>query len=61
MEFNDHYVIQPAADWWDRADYLAKTGGRPVEEGLVYNSESNTAWLTCQQLADLLQQEQVEL
>ena len=61
VEFNDHYVIQPAADWWDRADYLAKTGGRPVEEGFVYNSESNTAWLTCQQLADLLQQEQVEL
>ena len=61
VEFDDHYVIQPTADWWNRVDYIAKTGGKPVKEGFVYSSDRNTTWLTCPQMAELLQRESIEI
>lgn len=61
VEFDDHYVIQPAADWWNRVDYLAKTGGRPVEEGFVYSSDRNPWWMKSEELLALLDRELIEI
>lgn len=60
-EYDDHYVIQPAADWWGREEFLASTGGRPVEEGFVYSSDRNSWWMKPEELRALLDSEPVEL
>lgn len=60
-EFDDRYVIQPAADWWNSAKYLAETGGKPVEEGFMYSSDRNPNWMQPETLRALLDREAVEL
>lgn len=60
VEFDDHYVIQPATSWWDKASYLRETGGRPVAEGFQYSSDRNAEWMSCDQLRDLLKNEIIE-
>jgi len=60
-EFDDHYVIQPATDWWNRGDYLAATGGKPVAEGFMYSSDSNPNWMQPAELRALLDSEPIEL
>lgn len=47
IEFDNHYVIEPAHPWWTPA---AHDGGRPVPEGFKYTSDDNTDWLTVPQL-----------
>lgn len=61
VEFDDRYVIQPAADWWNRADFLAQAGGRPVEEGFVYSSDRNLWWMKSEELLALLDRELIEI
>jgi UDP-N-acetylglucosamine 4,6-dehydratase len=50
LEFEDHYVIQPDLDWW-QGDGM---GGRPVPEGFRYASDSNSCWLTVEQLRKMV-------
>jgi UDP-N-acetylglucosamine 4,6-dehydratase len=53
VEYDDHYVIQPAFPWW--SDELAyETGGKPVPEGFVYASDTNGHWLTVEELRALV-------
>jgi UDP-N-acetylglucosamine 4,6-dehydratase len=61
VEFEDHYVIQPAADWWNRNKYLATTGGIAVTENFTYSSDCNPVWLQPDELRRLLNNELVEL
>ena len=61
VEFDDHYVIQPNDVWWDRADYLKTTGGKPVAEGFQYSSDTNPVWMSAEALAALLKKEAIEL
>lgn len=60
-EFDDHYVIQPAADWWDRSVYFKETGSHPVLEDFQYSSDRNTRWLTIDELCQVLRTEAIEL
>jgi len=60
-EFNDHFVIQPAAEWWDQDAYLSETGSRRVADDFQYSSDRNTDWMDVQTLCDLLEREAVEL
>ncbi|NBO17912.1 MAG: UDP-N-acetylglucosamine 4,6-dehydratase (inverting) [Proteobacteria bacterium] len=59
LEFDDHYVIEPAFYYQTRPDY-AKNGmgqsGKRVAEGFEYNSLTNPQLLTVAQLKALLQQ-----
>lgn len=61
VELEDHYVIQPAAPWWDAAGFLRETGGRVVGEGFLYSSDRNTWWLKPEELRELLVREPIEL
>jgi UDP-N-acetylglucosamine 4,6-dehydratase len=61
VEFDDHYVIQPASEWWDGRKYAGETGGKPVPEGFQYSSDRNTMWLKPEELEALLAREQIEL
>ncbi|MBM4199891.1 MAG: UDP-N-acetylglucosamine 4,6-dehydratase (inverting) [Gammaproteobacteria bacterium] len=60
-EYEDHYVIQPAAHWWDAKGFLAQTGGKSVAEGFQYSSDLNSQWMKNEELQALLEREQVEL
>ena len=61
VEFDDHYVIQPSGPWWDRHHYAGTTGGRPVKEAFQYSSDTNPAWMTRAELAEILKHEPIEL
>jgi UDP-N-acetylglucosamine 4,6-dehydratase/5-epimerase len=45
------YVVQPDADWWAQSGRLEGWDGAvPVPEGFRYTSDTNTQWLTIDQL-----------
>ena len=50
VELDDMYVVQPSHPWWD--DGLWQ-GGK-LAEGFRYSSETNTSWLTAEQLKPLV-------
>ncbi len=56
IEYDDHYVIQPAFPWWSD-DLAAENGGRPVADGFVYASNTNDRWLTVEELRVLAEEE----
>lgn len=60
-EFDDHFTIQPAADWWDQKQYLESTGGRAVADDFQYSSDVNDDWMTSDDLKKLLEREVIEL
>ncbi len=51
VEFDDIFVIQPDFHWWSRD--LTTDGGRPCPDGFSYSSDSNTQWLTTDQIRQL--------
>lgn len=53
FEYDEHYIVYPDFEWWDRSKHFT-SGGRPVEEGFEYNSGSNTEWLDVGHLRRLL-------
>jgi UDP-N-acetylglucosamine 4,6-dehydratase len=54
LEFDDYYVIEPAFQYWDRADYQEQYGGTPVDHGFQYASDTNVEWLTADQLREII-------
>ena len=54
LELADHYVVQPAFPWWDRDRKFGLSGGRPVPEGFRYASDTNSWWLTHDELRQLI-------
>jgi UDP-N-acetylglucosamine 4,6-dehydratase len=51
LDMGDHYVIQPETEWWNRRGGLT---GKPVPGGFSYSSDSNTQWLSQDELAVML-------
>lgn len=51
LELDDMYVIQPAHPWW-RSDYWAT--GRTLPEGFRYSSDTNSQWLSVDQLREMV-------
>jgi UDP-N-acetylglucosamine 4,6-dehydratase len=45
------YVIQPDAEWWTGGGWTKAT---PVPEGFRYTSDTNTEWLTTEQLRTMV-------
>jgi UDP-N-acetylglucosamine 4,6-dehydratase len=50
LEFESHYVIQPAHPWWDNLKYIKIKGGKAVENDFVYSSDNNGDWLSIERL-----------
>jgi UDP-N-acetylglucosamine 4,6-dehydratase len=64
VEFDDHFVIQPAFPWWDAGAFREQRPGAACPEGFRYASDSNPWWLTVDELramADKVQHERSEL
>jgi len=54
LEYDDHYVIQPAFHDWRPDDYKKANGGRAVAEEFEYSSQANDRWLRADELNALL-------
>ncbi|MBN1872877.1 MAG: UDP-N-acetylglucosamine 4,6-dehydratase (inverting) [Anaerolineae bacterium] len=50
LEFEDMFVIQPAHPWWQVDNCL---DGKPLEYGYSYASNTNTQWLTHDELREM--------
>lgn len=51
LEFDDYYIIQPDFSWWGRKMI---EGGKKVEDGFRYSSETNEEWLSVENLQQLI-------
>jgi UDP-N-acetylglucosamine 4,6-dehydratase len=56
IEFDDHYVIQPDFVWWTKKDYLMEKGGRICADGFSYKSDTNTDWLSPEDIRKLVEE-----
>lgn len=54
LEFDEYYVIQPTAEWWQKR--RKGVGGRPVPETFSYDSGSNTQWLSVEDMKKLIEE-----
>jgi len=50
-ELTDCYVIQPAFHWWDENNHAV---GQSVPEGFKYSSDTNTRWLSVNELKTMI-------
>jgi UDP-N-acetylglucosamine 4,6-dehydratase len=53
LEFDDMFVIQPMFPWWNPERW---SGGRPLPSEFRYSSETNSRWLTRQQLLRMIEE-----
>jgi UDP-N-acetylglucosamine 4,6-dehydratase len=56
LEFEDHYVIQPAISFYANPDYAKNPvgeRGKPVRAGFEYRSDNNPHFLTIDELCTL--------
>jgi|SRR5579863_3872224 UDP-N-acetylglucosamine 4,6-dehydratase len=51
VEMDDMYVIQPAHPWWSSKKWEQ---ARPLPDGFRYASDSNSSWLTAEELCELI-------
>ena len=52
VELDKYYVIMPQTPIWPVEDFLKEFKGKYVEHGFRYNSESNTEWLTPEEIRE---------
>lgn len=61
VEYDGYYAILPAFKDWDAASYLEKLGGTPCTDGFRYSSDTNTQWLTPEELHQMVEPIEKEL
>ena len=54
LEYDTYYAILPAFHNWGAMDYIEKNGGMPCPENFRYGSESNTRWLSVEELQKMI-------
>jgi UDP-N-acetylglucosamine 4,6-dehydratase len=47
LELDDRYIVQPLHSWWQVENWAM---GKPVSDGFRYSSDTNTRWLTVDEL-----------
>ena len=52
LEFDDMYLIQPVHPWWQTPEY---SGAQPMPDGSKFSSDSNSWWLTRNELRRMLE------
>lgn len=60
LEFDDHYVIEPAIQFTHKVNFTKNALGefsKPVKKGFEYNSGNNTEWITKEQFIDIMELE----
>jgi UDP-N-acetylglucosamine 4,6-dehydratase/5-epimerase len=51
VEVEGMYVIRPAHSWWNGGNWI---NGRALPEGFRYASDTNSVWLTNDELQELI-------
>jgi UDP-N-acetylglucosamine 4,6-dehydratase len=51
VEFDDMFIVKPLHPWWQRDVW---SEGRALPEGFSYGSQTNSSWLSLDQLKDLV-------
>ena len=59
VEYDDYYTILPAFHEWDNDSYLRQNGGKRCPEGFSYSSDTNTQWLSVEELRAMLNEQAV--
>lgn len=54
LEYDDYFAILPAFHDWDTDNYIHQNGGRLCPDGFRYSSETNTHWLSVDELREML-------
>lgn len=54
LEFDTYYAICPTYHDWGREDYGVRNGGRPCPDGFRYSSDTNTRWLSSDDLRAMI-------
>ena len=54
LELDEMYVVQPACSWWPGENWKH---GRPLPDGFRYTSDSNSRWLSAEQLYELVEED----
>jgi UDP-N-acetylglucosamine 4,6-dehydratase len=52
LDMGDMYVIQPIYTWWQAKDW---SEGKPLPEGFRYTSDTNSHWLSVDELRVLVE------
>jgi UDP-N-acetylglucosamine 4,6-dehydratase len=52
IEFDDFFVIEPEHPWWNAERW---SGGKRLPEGFRYNSDTNTQWLSIEELKKMVE------
>jgi UDP-N-acetylglucosamine 4,6-dehydratase len=52
-----YYVIVPASPYWKLSDFLDHFKAKKVSEGFSYSSQTNTDWLSVEDLRKLIKEE----
>ncbi len=52
LEYDDHYLIKPEFSDWGDGNWK---GGKQVPEGFKYSSDTNTWWLTIDEIKELIE------
>jgi len=50
LEYDDYYIILPEFPWWQKK---YNRGGKTLPEGFSYRSDTNSRWLTIEELRQL--------
>jgi UDP-N-acetylglucosamine 4,6-dehydratase len=50
VEFDDYFVIQPDFPWWNSEYLLLDKGGKVCPDGFSYKSDTNSQWLSVEDL-----------
>ncbi|MDR7856914.1 UDP-N-acetylglucosamine 4,6-dehydratase (inverting) [Tissierella sp.] len=53
-EYKNHYIVYPHFDWWNSERFFTD-GGKPIEDGFEYNSETNNEWISIEDLRQRIQ------
>lgn len=56
IEYGDYYAILPAFHEWNNDDYLKQNGGKRCAEGFSYASDTNTQWLSVDDLRAMIKE-----
>ncbi len=56
IEYEDSYVILPSFHQWDSSACVNQVGGKRCPDGFRYSSDTNTQWLTVEQLRKMVDQ-----
>jgi len=54
LEYGEYYAILPTHHAWDTQGYVEKNGGKPCPDGFRYSSDTNSRWLSVEELRAMI-------